>query len=219
MRKAVFGLIVLLIFGFVVLGCDNGTTSGIEGGNDSKLIGRSITIGSNTYSFTADKVIVNGSVEYSYTANGSKLVIADIGIDYTYTISGTGITLTTSTGETITITIETTTTKFEGTWYSPSVNVSGEPEEPGYAEVEIVFSAYTFIFKMTDDDFSAMLKGTFTYTDTDIDFTTTHTSTNGSNWTPVSQERQKQPPYQTYSFTDGKLKLNAGDGDDTYTKQ
>jgi hypothetical protein len=207
----------LLIFGFVVLGCDNGTTSDIEGGNDSKLIGKSITIGSNTYSFTADKVIVNGSAEYSYTANGSKLVIAEIGIDFTYTISGSGITLTTSTGETITITIETTTTKFEGTWNSQtSVNVSEIPESPNYAELEMTFTAYTFIFKMTFSDNSQKLyKGTFTFTDTTINCITTHTSTNGSNWTPVSSPGQNQLPLQTYSFSNDDLILE----EITFTKK
>jgi hypothetical protein len=114
------------------------------------------------------------------------------------------------------INVITDITKFEGTWYSPSVNVSEIPESPNFAAVEMTFSAYTFIFKMTFSDNSQMLyKGTFTYTDTTIKCITTHTSTDGSNWTPVSSPGQNQLPLQTYSFSGNDLIL----GEITLTKK
>jgi hypothetical protein len=249
MRKAVFGFAVLLVFGFMVLGCDNGTTSDIET-TTTKFEGTWTASNVNVselpepnyaeveFTFTADTFIFrmtfsdNSQMLYkgtfTYTDTNIECITthtSDNGSNWTpvsspgqnqlplqtYSFSGNDLIL-----EGITFTKkpynpDNPDNLFEGTWYSPSVNVS--EREPDYVEVEFTFTANTFIFKMFLEEGARFIKGTFTYTDTDIYLTTTHTSTNGSDWTPTSSPGQL--PLQTYSFSGNDLILE----EYTFTKK
>jgi hypothetical protein len=121
MRNKIFWLIgVLLVFGFVLIGCDTGTngdTNNTES-NDARLIGETFIIEGKIYIFTANEVYVDGT-PYSYTADRTTLNIPDLGISYPYSISGDSLTLTTGSG---TISVE-TDKSLNGIWTKNSLQL------------------------------------------------------------------------------------------------